>query len=354
MGSQEYWYEPYDIILLTGAGFTKTYGGYLASEMWAAILNQVEVQKDSKLRAEMLNNLDFESFYYKVQSSTDYTDEQRERLTEAIRKAYEGMDTILRGLNSNMSETAYGVCRSFLRIFAAETRQKGFIFTLNQDLFVERFYSNDDHTRSLGIPGLPTDSNWFRGDHKFAFDKNTSSILPDEARLQKIKNTFWSKGTGQLKYVKLLGSYGWTVAAGSNAMVLGQNKASTIEKEPLLSWYGDLFREVLLWEKRKVLVVIGYSFRDPHINRVIADGIRKGVLQLCIISPQTPESFQNDLCGAHGFNVETKPEADCLWTGICQYWPNKVTDFYDSTISTTLRLQGNALFEGLRELLRAQ
>jgi hypothetical protein len=30
-------------VLLTGAGFTKTFGGYLASEMWATILNQPEV-----------------------------------------------------------------------------------------------------------------------------------------------------------------------------------------------------------------------------------------------------------------------------------------------------------------------
>ena len=31
-------------VLLTGAGFTKTFGGYLASEMWATILNQPEIQ----------------------------------------------------------------------------------------------------------------------------------------------------------------------------------------------------------------------------------------------------------------------------------------------------------------------
>ena len=41
-------------ILLTGAGFTKTFGGFLGSEMWAAIFNQPEVGEDNKLREYML------------------------------------------------------------------------------------------------------------------------------------------------------------------------------------------------------------------------------------------------------------------------------------------------------------
>jgi len=36
--------------MLTGAGFTETFGGYLATEMWAAIFNQPE---DSPLPAEL-------------------------------------------------------------------------------------------------------------------------------------------------------------------------------------------------------------------------------------------------------------------------------------------------------------
>jgi hypothetical protein len=52
-------------VLLTGAGFTKTFGGYLASEMWATILNQPEVQNSPELLKGMrdLENLDYEMYY---------------------------------------------------------------------------------------------------------------------------------------------------------------------------------------------------------------------------------------------------------------------------------------------------
>jgi hypothetical protein len=53
------------MLLLTGAGFTKTFGGYLASEMWATILNQPEVQNSPELLKGMrdLENLDYEMYY---------------------------------------------------------------------------------------------------------------------------------------------------------------------------------------------------------------------------------------------------------------------------------------------------
>ena len=58
-------------VLLTGAGFTKSFGGYLASEMWATILNQPEVQDSPELLKGMrdLENLDYEMFYEDVQSN---------------------------------------------------------------------------------------------------------------------------------------------------------------------------------------------------------------------------------------------------------------------------------------------
>jgi hypothetical protein len=55
-------------VLLTGAGLTKNYGGYLASEMWATILNQPEVQDSPELLKGMrdLEHLDYETFYEEI------------------------------------------------------------------------------------------------------------------------------------------------------------------------------------------------------------------------------------------------------------------------------------------------
>src|ERR1051325_7902101 len=83
-------------VLLTGAGFTKTFGGYLASEMWAAIFNQPEVQRSLTLLRGMRDedNLDYESFYAKIQRSGSPSDQQD--LGAAIRNAFLEMEDSIR------------------------------------------------------------------------------------------------------------------------------------------------------------------------------------------------------------------------------------------------------------------
>jgi hypothetical protein len=67
-------------VLLTGAGFTKTFDGYLASEMWAAILNQPEIQNSPELLKGMrdIDKLDYEEFYEQIQANG--TEEQKKDL----------------------------------------------------------------------------------------------------------------------------------------------------------------------------------------------------------------------------------------------------------------------------------
>ena len=49
-----------NLILLTGAGFTKNFGGFLASEMWSKIFNTPAIQANKKLRDLLEGNDDFE------------------------------------------------------------------------------------------------------------------------------------------------------------------------------------------------------------------------------------------------------------------------------------------------------
>ncbi|MCO5382417.1 MAG: hypothetical protein NHB15_10310 [Methanosarcina barkeri] len=53
-------------ILLLGAGFTKNFGGLLASEMWAEIFNNENIQTQPRIKKLMQNNFDYESIYYSV------------------------------------------------------------------------------------------------------------------------------------------------------------------------------------------------------------------------------------------------------------------------------------------------
>ena len=65
--------------------------------MWAAILNQPEIQRDNGLRIGMLNEatLNFEEVYHSVLESSDFSPYQKELLSSAIGRVYSEMDQIL-------------------------------------------------------------------------------------------------------------------------------------------------------------------------------------------------------------------------------------------------------------------
>jgi hypothetical protein len=51
-------------------------------------------------------------------------------------------------------------------------------------------------------------------------------------------------------------------------LVMGGNKAASINRHPLLTWYHEQF-EAYMSEPDSRLMVIGYGFADPHINETI-------------------------------------------------------------------------------------
>lgn len=125
---------------MSGAGFTKNFGGYLASEMWAAILSQPEVREDDELRKLMLQgDLNYETLYDVVQQTQNFKPKQKRDFTNAIHNAYRQMDEII---SQRDRIKAAAMCQSFVSRFSGLQNQKGFFFTLNQDLCIERFFQN--------------------------------------------------------------------------------------------------------------------------------------------------------------------------------------------------------------------
>jgi hypothetical protein len=324
-------------VLLTGAGFTKTYGGYLASEMWATILNQPEVQDSPELLKGMrdLEHLDYETFYEEIQMLG--TEEQKRDFNAAVRSAFNEMDDNIRTRKPRLD--AYSCCRLITRI--AQAQSPTFIFTLNQDLFFERFH---DRAKITTLPGLP--DHLRRVDEANQDSSKLSLRLPTEAELEPRKGELFRKGFAQIAYVKLHGSQGWLAHDGSDAMVIGTQKASRIEKEPLLSWYFSLFKQIINRPETRLLTV-GYGFRDEHVNRCIVDAIGRG-LKLYVISPQLPQHFKNLFKKHDGFNYQV-PLGEQLWEGLAQYWPTKLTDFYyeNGSPPQDLTHRGRALFRSL-------
>src|ERR671912_614005 len=90
--------------------------------------------------------------------------------------------------------------------FAREAKKRGFVFTLNQDLFVERFYSNAS-TRII-VPGL-RDPRWFGGLQRANLERKYEIPLPDRIQIEQYCRDFWAKLADAFAYVKLHGSFGW-------------------------------------------------------------------------------------------------------------------------------------------------
>ena len=68
-------------------------------------------------------------------------------------------------------------------------------------------------------------------------------------------------------------------------LIMGGNKILEIGLSPLLSWYHQVFEEQLSQPDAR-LMVIGYGFRDEHINHVLMRAIRHRGLQLFVIAPE--------------------------------------------------------------------
>src|SRR5437016_3191705 len=78
-------------LLLTGAGFSRPFGGYLSSQMWALILCQPQIRGSDHLRTAMLRDTNFEQVYGEVVASPKYSREEKHGFTEAVLRAYQQM-----------------------------------------------------------------------------------------------------------------------------------------------------------------------------------------------------------------------------------------------------------------------
>lgn len=306
-------------MLLTGAGFTHNFGGFLAREMWSKIFNNPLVQANNDLRNLLLKDFDFESIYFSVLSGSQYNEQSKMALKDVVEKAYKDLDDTINGWVFNSDNptalNVYGL-GELLSFISTRGSDKGWFFTLNQDLYMER----KKNYRSPGAFFGPS-----------SIDRNVQTItLPDEAGVEKIKNTL-----NNSSYIKLHGSYGWVSCRGGSQMVIGKNKEDSINQEPLLRWYFEIFKN-LIYEGNKKLLIIGYGFGDIHINDILLKGVEEHGLNLYVINPTDPEVFKNKL--------EGKPEQPAsyeiskyskLWSGVRGYFPYSLRQIFPPNQETT-------------------
>jgi hypothetical protein len=86
------YYQVKSVVLLTGAGFSKPFGGYLASEMWAIIFNQLKSLDSQNLRTLLRGELNYERAYDVVMSGGLYSPTEKSAFTKGLIDAYRELD----------------------------------------------------------------------------------------------------------------------------------------------------------------------------------------------------------------------------------------------------------------------
>jgi len=266
-------------ILLLGAGFSRNWGGLLAREFFNHLIGMQEITEDNYLRDLLWNTKDsgYENALSIVQTAfMQNPQNNRDRL----RQLQSAISVVLQSMNQaflNMQNMEFQqfreiMLRTFMFRFDA-------IFTLNQDILLECHYCPHvelgdvirwDGAQIPGmrrIPALQQEqlSSWARD----TWEPIQANQLRVENRLQ--------------PYFKLHGSSNWrNNNDGESLLVIGGDKSRTIQSLVILSWYFEKFQEYLNAPNTK-LFIIGYGFKDSHINEAIINAVNNHGLEFFVV-----------------------------------------------------------------------
>ncbi len=307
-------------ILLTGAGFSKNFGGLLSREMWSKIFAHFQIKSLPNARKLLQENFDFEDVYSRVINEPEYADE-KEVFQKIIYECFTDMDRTLECYRP-VSQEFYKI-QELISLFAGSSQEIGMHFTLNQDLFLERQRRN----RGLGLGGLDYKPYWEAIDTG-RVNPNQFITLPNKEWLETYQKTHLSTWN-DYNYVKLHGSLGWKSSDGRAQIVLGTNKPDDIVKEPLLNWYFKLFKEALFRPGVRILC-IGYGFRDQHINDILLEAIGlNDDFELFVISPESAGNFK-------------ERTGEKIWSHVRAYFPFTLNEIFP-TAQDPLHFYGDIL-----------
>lgn len=294
--------------ILTGAGFSANWGGWLAGELWSVLYGNPKIQKNEQLRQKLWSyrQKGFESAYAGIQKNVlkgRLDKSVQDLFTEAIIDAFNDMNNNFPTKKVlNDTRELNGLGQIFFKV--------GNIFTLNQDLLVEQIW-----------PKKNSGTSWYLDDKESPFKPYYYPYIIDQCfepntwltyqRAEKVCNQksitipaamdFTNKANNisepAIPYIKLHGSVNWVNEDGGNSLVIGDNKEDQLAKSPLLSKYMELFKDAISTGKARLLI-IGYGFKDSHINDALSQAVKERGLQIFIIDSSDLdvliESFSED------------------------------------------------------------
>lgn len=280
-------------LLLMGAGFSRNWGGWLANEAFEYLLGCPEIVADEELRLLLWTSQasgGFETALATLQrdfkrSGSATATEKLVRFQTAVERMFEDMNAGFTGRPGRLFHHEH--IRSlggFLARFDA-------IFTLNQDLLLEHDYFGGNmfvvnavsrrNWRGCALPGMRSDGEPQVMKHMYADTWAFQTWRPMNPREFVIPLDLQP-------CFKLHGSSNWFASTGQRLLIMGGDKLQEMSLHPILVWYAEQF-ERMLFEGEARLMIIGYSFRDPHINDVITRAIDRAGLRIFVIDPQGSE-----------------------------------------------------------------
>jgi hypothetical protein len=257
---------PINTALLLGAGFSRNWGGLVASQVTSDLM--ARLQSNAQLTS-LLNRMNFEDALTIVQG--DYVRSRNRDSEERLTSLQEALSSMFVRMNRHFQSQQFEFSSDVSRSFQKFLVRFDAIFTLNQDLLLEIHYRNDNAaiwhgTRWQGweMPGL--------------------RALPLADPLDRASATWRPEGTFQANsnmqpYYKLHGSTGWEKTDGQRLLVVGRDKPGVIASHPILHWNYGRFESYLRRPEIR-LMIIGYGFGDEHINQTLIDAHEAGTLAL--------------------------------------------------------------------------
>jgi hypothetical protein len=266
--------------LLIGAGFSRNWDGWVASEAFEYLLGCPEIRADARLRDLLWSHQEkggFEDALAELQSGnttwahSGWNESQLVAFQNAVGRMFDAMNGAFLELKDLefQRQVPERMVQSFLMRFDG-------IFSLNQDLLLEHFYFGSNIVRGAVRPHIPGMRFTPHPEpiYSESFSRGALSPAPEsEFRMQ----------ADSQPLIKLHGSSNWFSADGRRLLIIGGGKQEAIGRNPILKWYAKMF-EVSLLQPNCKLMVIGYGFRDTHMNEAIERSVTAG-LKLFVIDP---------------------------------------------------------------------
>jgi hypothetical protein len=261
-------------LLLTGAGFSRNWGGWLAHEAFEYLLGCAEVTpfiREQLWKSKGLK-LGFEDTLRELRDR--HAQNQNAGLLQELR-AFEAMlEGMFHTMKTGFMNTEFEPGQEAARIGPQPTPVRDFlcrfdaIFTLNQDTLLEQKYSQSNLQQGssgkwfeLQSPGL---TDLLVNGQRFA---SPGVFFPASPPFTLLQN--------RQPYYKLHGSSNWRTSDNSALLILGAEKSTDISRIPLLTWYQTEFARLSQQSPVRIMV-IGYGFGDPHINDLLIAAASSG------------------------------------------------------------------------------